>query len=132
MGALLAGLFSKNMLPIILGGVAGLALLIGALVLYEKGKHACEAGQAAAIMKAQQRADALANELVIAQAQAMAATDQKAVTIVQQIKMAPDDQRRLCAVFNGVRDITSGRDPKALSCADDAVPAARTAPGGRP
>jgi hypothetical protein len=132
MGALLAGLFSKNMLPIVLGGLAGLALLIGALVLYEKGKHACEAGQAAAILKAQQKADALANELIIAQAQAMAATDRKADTIVQQIKMAPSDQRRLCAVYSGVRDIVSGRDPKALYCADGAVSGPGAAPGGKP
>ena len=64
-----------------------------------------KAGQEKAISAAQKKADDLANELVIAQAQAMAVTTQKVVTYVDRIQASPDDAARNVAGSLGVRDI---------------------------
>jgi hypothetical protein len=84
-------------------------LLVG--LLWFRGQAAnCRADQAAAIIEAQKRADALSNELVIEQAKAMAVTEKKVVEYVTQIKTVqvaqecPADERdRLGS--RGVRSI---------------------------
>lgn len=67
-----------------------------------------KAGQEKAISAAQKKADDLANELVIAQAQAMAVTQQKVVTYVDRIRTSPDDAARNIAGSLGVRDLILG------------------------
>lgn len=86
-------------------------------LLWYRGQAAnCRADQAAAIIEAQKRADALSNELIIAQAQAMAVTEKKVVEYVDRIKTVqvasecpPDERDRLGS--RGVRSILG--DPKA-------------------
>jgi hypothetical protein len=116
MGALLAGLFSKNMLPIVLGGLAGLALLVGGIVLYEKGKHACQAEQAAAIKKAQDRADALGAQLLTAQAQYQKQLDDQSQAIRERIIRVPvttvcRDSPAIGAAIDGIMQQLGGKQP---------------------
>lgn len=64
-----------------------------------------KAAQETAIATAQKKADSLADELIIAQAQAMAVTEKKVVTYVDRIQSSPDDAARNIAGSLGVRDI---------------------------
>ncbi len=70
--------------------------------------------QAEAVRKAQERADALSNELVIQQAIAMAVTERTVIQYVDRIRNAPSDVERNRAGSLGVRDILrgSGAPPK--------------------
>jgi hypothetical protein len=80
-----------------------------------------------AIREAQARADALSDELIIAQAQAMAVTEKKVVTYVDRIRTvqapdtacAADERSRLGS--RGVRDIVRGGGPQAVGGSPAAV-----------
>ena len=87
-----------------------ISLLALGLLWYRGEARGCRADQAAAIIEAQKRADALSNELVIAQAQAMAVTEKKVVEYVTQIRNVPGDpncpaDERDRAGSRGVRSI---------------------------
>lgn len=83
-----------------------------------------KAAQADAILKLQQRADALSNELVIEQAIAMGAAARKETVYVDRVKRIPvapgeDDAartERMRAGTAGVRDILCGGNPAASFC----------------
>lgn len=96
-------------------GMGVLALACAALFGLWKSEEAAYANykvkQAAAVLKAQERADALANELVIEQAKAMAGTEKVVIEYRDRIRNAADDPERLRAIARGLRDITSGRGP---------------------
>jgi hypothetical protein len=81
--------------------------------------------QALAVLKAQERADSLANELVIEQAKNMAGTEKVVIEYRTQIRNAPDDAARLGAIARGLRDITRGRGSSSTGSPPDAVPASR-------
>jgi hypothetical protein len=66
--------------------------------------------QAEAVKKAQERADALSNELVIQQAIAMARTEKVVIEYRDRIRNAPNDVERNRAGSVGVRDILRGND----------------------
>jgi len=91
-------------------GVLGILLLltVGAGILYGKGRSdgaaACQAGQAKAVADAQQKADKLANELIIAQAQAMATTEK--VTTVYRDRITNAPQTNTCG--DALRDAAAG------------------------
>src|SRR5262245_58332636 len=97
-------------------GVA--ALVIGAVYVKGRidGNEAQENAYMRETLKAQQRADSLANELVIAQASAMAVTEKKVVEYVDRIRtvQAPDTacpaDPRMRLGSHGVRDILRGSD----------------------
>jgi hypothetical protein len=107
------------------------ALLLACAVLFGlwKWEEAAYANyktkQAIAVLKAQERADALANELVIEQAKAMAGTEKVVIEYRTQIRNAPDDAARLGAIARGLRDITRGRGSPSAGSPLDAVPASR-------
>jgi hypothetical protein len=77
--------------------------------------------QAIAVLKAQERADSLANELVIQQAIAMGQTEKVVIEYRTQLRNAPDDTARLRAVACGLRDLTSPRGSPRPGCPPDAV-----------
>ena len=81
--------------------------------------------QAIAVLKAQERADALANELVIEQAKNMAGTEKVVVEYRTQIRNAPDDTARLRAIACGLYGIAGSRGAAGTGCPPDAVPASR-------
>lgn len=97
-------------------GAALVVILLGAI--YVKGRadgaEKCQAEQAIAQQKAQKKADALADELVIAQAASMAVTEKKVVSYVDRIKtvQAPDTacaaDQRMRIGSEGVRDLILG------------------------
>lgn len=113
--------------PIGRGLLAGVALLAAVVFLVEKGKSmgraAAKAEQAEAVQKAQERADRLANELVIEQAKAMAVTEKVTIEYRDRVRNAPDDVARLRAIALGMRDIASGRSSASPSGAPSAMPA---------
>lgn len=67
--------------------------------------------QANAVQKAQERADSLANELVIAQAQAMAGTEKATSAAKIELRQAPDDIARLRAISRGLHSIAGPSGP---------------------
>lgn len=93
-----------------LGATLAVVLVLGGVYLKGRsdGEANVEAAVAAANKKADERAAALSNELVIQQAIAMSATAKKANSYVQQIQAAPDDGARMRAGSVGVRDIIHG------------------------
>lgn len=66
-----------------------LALSVIGLLWYRGEYEACSGGQARAIADAQKKADDLANELIIAQAAAMAATEKTVTVFRDRIVNAP-------------------------------------------
>ena len=93
----------------IAGAAVGLLLIAAAFLgVYVKGRSdgaaAIEAADAIAIQQAQKKADALANELIIAQAAAMA-VNEKTVTIYRD-KVANDPSAN--SVSPAVRDALRG------------------------
>ena len=110
--------------------LAGVAALVAALMFgLWKNEKAAFAGfkvaQAKAVIAAQERADSLANELVIEQAKNMAGTEKVVIEYRTQIRNAPDDAARLGAIARGMRDITRGRGSPSAGSPPDAVPASR-------
>lgn len=107
------------------------ALVLACAVLFGLWKSETAAyanyktAQAVAVLKAQERADALANELVIQQAIAMGQTEKVVIEYRDRIRNATDDPERLRAIARGLRDITSGRGPTSPGGPPDAVPASR-------
>lgn len=107
-----------------LAGAAIGLLLIGLALggIYVKGRSdgaaQCAAEQAQAIAKAQKQADDLADQLAVARQQAMAVTENKAVSYVDRIKMVPtppkdcasDERMRIGS--EGVRDLILGGGSK--------------------
>jgi hypothetical protein len=100
-----------------IAGVAILLLVLSAAGagLYAKGRSdgrlAIEAADAKAVADAQKKADDLANELIIAQAQAMAVTEKTVVQYRDRIVNAPKTSSCGPAVRDaaaGVRDILRG------------------------
>jgi hypothetical protein len=93
------------LLPALL--IAGLAIDDGRLRLMNAAREIAEA-------KAQQRARQLSDELIIAQAAAMAVTERKVVSYVDRIRtvQAPDNacpaDERMRLGSRGVRDIIGG------------------------
>jgi hypothetical protein len=81
--------------------------------------------QAAAVLKAQERADKLANELVIQQAIAMAGTEKVSSGARTELRQAPDDAARLRAISRGLYAITRSGGPQGGGGPPDAVPASR-------
>lgn len=94
------------------------------------------AARTKAIADAQAKASALSDELIIAQAAAMAVTEKKVVTYVDRIRTvqapdtacAADERSRLGS--RGVRDILRGGGPQAIGGAAPAVQGSGT--GARP
>lgn len=116
MGALLAGLFSKNMLPIVLGALVGLGLIIGGIVLYEKGKSAQKAAQAVAVQKAQEKADKLSAQLLAAQAQYKQQLAEQSQNIRERIVRVPvstacRDSAAIGAAIDGIVQLLGGNKP---------------------
>jgi hypothetical protein len=111
--------------PIGKGLLIGVAVLIVVVALVEKGKSLARAEQAQAVLKAQERADKLANELVIEQAKKMAVTEKVTIEYRDRIRNAPDDVERLRAIALGMRDIASGRSSASPSGSPATVPASR-------
>lgn len=116
--ALIAGLFSKSWAPIILGLIAGLGLLIGATVIYQKGKTAEKAAQAQAVQAAQKKADALSAQLVAAQAANQAKLDALANTIRGRIASVPvttacAQSPAIAAAISGVMQLLGSSGPQA-------------------
>ncbi len=102
----------KNWKYIAMGGLAlACAVLFGLWKSEEAAYANYKVKQAAVVLKAQERADALANELVIEQAKAMAGTEKVVIEYRDRIRNAADDPERLRAIARGLRDITSGRGP---------------------
>lgn len=96
------------------------------------------AAQAKAVADAREKAAKLSDELIIAQAAAMAVTEKKVVEYVDRIRTvqapdtacAADERMRLGSA--GVRDIiVGGSGPKAVSGPAPAVPRAATGPRSR-
>lgn len=91
--------------------IAGLLVWVQTLRVYIAGE---ELARSEAIRKAQDKADALANELVIQQAIALSRTNEKAIQYVDRIRMvkapdtvcAADERMRIGNV--GVRNIIAG------------------------
>lgn len=81
--------------------------------------------QAIAVLKAQERADALANELVIQQAISMGQTEKVVIEYRDRIRNAPDDAARLRAIACGLYGIAGSRGSARPGCPPDAVPASR-------
>lgn len=87
-----------------------------------------DADRTAAVLKAQQAAAALSDELIIAQAQAMANTDRKVVTYVDRIRRVVDPDgacpadRRMQLGSHGVRDIVGGDGAEAGGGPADGLP----------
>lgn len=99
-----------SLLPELLKGLPWLAALF-CFSMWQWDRAALAEGKAAAeaaVISAQKKADAIGNELIIAQAQAMAVTQQKVVTYIDRIQASPDDIARNVAGSNGVRDIIGG------------------------
>ena len=95
-----------------MGGLAfACAVLFGFWKAEEARFSKYKVAQAVAVLKAQERADKLANELVIEQAKAMAGTAKVVIEYRDRIRNAPDDAARLRAIALGLRDITSSRGP---------------------
>jgi hypothetical protein len=109
--------------------MGGLALACAILFGLWKSEEAAYANyktkQAIAVLKAQERADSLANELVIEQAKNMAGTEKVVIEYRTQIRNAPDDATRLGAIARGLRDITSGRGSTSAGRPPNEVPASR-------
>lgn len=105
----------------LLAGAVGLLLLAGAAFgIYAKGrsdgKAAIEAADAKAVAEAQRKADALSNELVIAQAAAMAVTEKTVTVYRDRIANAPSTSTCGPAVrdaAHGVLDTFGGGGPGA-------------------
>lgn len=90
----------------------GYLLVIAALVIWGQGLSLKIAGWnlkiANARIEAQERADRLANELIIEQAKNMAVINRKADSYGQQIRKATSDADRDRIGTIGVRNIVSG------------------------
>lgn len=95
------------------------ALAIGWGLWERADYYSLKAADAAAIKKASDHAESLANELVIEQAKAMAVTTKTETVYVDRLKLAPDDRQRNRVGTLGVRDIVNG----ALAAPDTAPPA---------
>jgi hypothetical protein len=90
------------------GYIAVIAVLFG-LWQWDRADLASAKEKAeAAVIAAQKKADALANELVIAQAIAMGVTQTKVTQYVDRIQSSPDDAARNIAGSLGVRDLILG------------------------
>ena len=108
----------------------GVLLLVCAVLFglwkWEEAAYAnYKVAQAKAVLKAQERADALANELVIQQAIAMGQTEKVVIEYRTQLRNAPDDTARLRAIACGLRGIAGSRGSASSGCPPDAVPASR-------
>ena len=111
--------------PWILCGVLALvcAVFFG-LWKAEEAKYAnYKAAQAAAVIAAQERADKLANELVIEQAKNMAVTERTVVQYVDRIRNASADPERLRAIACGLWSIAGSRGAPSPCGSPDALPA---------
>jgi len=116
--------------------VAALAIQTIRLERAENALIADRLAQAEAIRKAQDAATKLSDELIIAQAAAMAVTEKKVTRYVDRIRtvQAPDTacatDERMRIGNGGVRDLIRGGDSKAIGGAFDPVP--RSGPGAGP
>lgn len=100
------------LLPVILGALVGFGLIVGSIVLYEKGKSAQKAEQAQAIIKAQKKADELAEQLLIAQQEANKRLEATAQPFRERIASAPSttacrDVPAIRAAIDGIRSLLS-------------------------
>ncbi len=95
-------------LAILLAGAVGYGLLERGNCQAEKaGRIADRAAAQAAVLEAQTKAAALSDELIIQQAIAMGNTTKKAGSYVEQIRKAPDADRRRVG-SRGVHDLITG------------------------
>jgi hypothetical protein len=114
----------------LIGAAVVLAISVGGLLWYRgsyeaevAGRIADRAAAQAEVLKAQQAAETLSNELIIQQAIAMGSTAKKASSLVQQIHAAPDaDRMRLGS--RGVHELIlgGGSGPPSVGGAAAAVP----------
>jgi hypothetical protein len=87
----------------------GLCVVLFAMWQWDRADLAEEkAGNEAAVVAAQTKADALAAKLTDAEAMAAAATQQKVIQFVDRIQASPDDVSRNIAGSLGVRSIIGG------------------------
>lgn len=106
-----------------LAGVLGLLWYRAEYKQEVAGRLADKAAALEEVAREQKKAAALSDELVIQQAIAMAVTSKKAGNYVEQIRKAPDAERRRIG-SRGVRDLIQGGGggPPALGGAPAAVP----------
>lgn len=103
----------KNWKYVTMAALAAAAVVMfGLWKMEEAGRAEDKLALEQAVRKAQEKAEALSNELIIEQARAMAATERTVIKYVDQIRSAPGDAERNRLGTLGVRDILRPGKPE--------------------